>query len=138
MQAFQFCMPRIIVHPPPREATLLQLCTPNFHGKYKGNPIFVTIKCPSIMHSPAGEASIMQVQTNLGGLHLGESRTSRETMRVKSGVLWDYGGLCAEICTAGRRGGTFVFLGATPVPRGSKNSNSIAGNDTGSRPLRAL
>jgi len=30
--------------PPSHEATLLQLCTPNFHGKHKGNPSFGTKK----------------------------------------------------------------------------------------------
>jgi len=61
MQAFQLCMPLVIGHPPSREATLLQLCTPNFHGKYKENPFLAQKKYPPIMHPPAGEAASLQL-----------------------------------------------------------------------------
>jgi len=71
MPAFQLCMPLIIVHPPSREATLLQLCTPRFHGKYKGKSIFDTKKVPFNYALPGRRSdvpSIVQVQTYLGGL----------------------------------------------------------------------
>jgi len=57
--------PLIIVHPPSREATLLQLCTHHFHGKYKGKSIFGPKKCPSSMHPPGRRSDvppIMQMQ----------------------------------------------------------------------------
>lgn len=31
MQAFEACMPLIVVHPPSCKATVLRLCTPHFH-----------------------------------------------------------------------------------------------------------
>jgi len=70
MQAFQLCMPLIIVHPLPRETTLLALCTPRFHGKYKGKSFFWHKKVP-LNYAPSDRRSdvpsIMQVQTYLGG-----------------------------------------------------------------------
>jgi len=62
-------MTLIIVHPPSREATLLQLCAPRFHGENKTKSQCCHKKIPSIMHPwPAKQRPfIMQVQTYLGG-----------------------------------------------------------------------
>jgi len=71
MYVFQFMHAPNNRAPPSREATLLQLCTPHFHGKYKGNPIFGTKKVPFNYAPPgrrSGGLSIMQVQTYWGGL----------------------------------------------------------------------